>query len=576
MPVPPQHPSAAELVSFYGRYCNSFRVRRQNSLILKRLLELHQRQRTVAAVRAKAEVDAAKLDAAALEGMYDLDLSGSYLGPRGVLAVAALVTHLPWLRSLNLSGVRWFCCDDRTGAPSGDTVVRLVLEMLHNHPSLHTLVLKDSDFSTAQYMRVIELLRRSPKLSSVVVESDFLEPHELAHVAAMALRNARRAEQQDVAEQESCSLGRTMEASASSVPPDEEIAAGNSVTLNAISALLGAASASSQGKRTLTRAETIVVKHPSAALIMGAASGDVQVPAPAPACKVDLTDSELDDIFNASPLMSLVAPGARRRLAQRLRIVYYKHDEIILEHLDPVDYAVVLVDGGAVSHRSDDIIMLHPPLSVVGEEEMMPSTASDTRRFTVRARPAMSAPTMADQANAHVRTRGRPDASAVAVDSNEATDATMTCWLVPKAEFSEHVSKAAMAHRMRWRRTVDILPCLQGLGTMSKLALCDTVREQRYQKLDVVVAGFAMLTTCFFVVDGAAIVYFQNTEVRKLNRGDLFYCHPATDVARCSVVAVDGDKTVTAAVHEPMFKTLPLHVQAHLAKQARIYSLLDG
>jgi hypothetical protein len=134
--------------------------------------------------------------------------------------------------------------------------------------------------------------------------------------------------------------------------------------------------------------------------------------------------------------------------------------------------------------------------------------------------------------------------------------------------------RPAHEHRQRWRRLVEVLPTLQGLGTVAKLAVADALEERAFAQSEVMSAGFAMLADVFFVVDGSATVYFQHTEVKKLIRGELFVCHPNTDVARCSVVANDA-RTVVAYVSEPLFRSLPRHVQDHLAGLARTFSLLE-
>jgi hypothetical protein len=176
-----------------------------------------------------------------------------------------------------------------------------------------------------------------------------------------------------------------------------------------------------------------------------------------------------------------------------------------------------------------------------------------------------------------------PDASVSAIDGSTALQLPpppadpsaaprIATWLVPRAEFLAHVAPAVAANRKVWRPFTELLPSLSGLGTMSRLALADVMRRAAFNSGDVVCAGFEMLQQCLFVVDGAVAVWFQGTELKRLHRGEAFVCHPATDVARCSVVAA-ARHTVVARVAEAHFLTLPLHVQHHVAKLARHYSL---
>ena len=65
-----------------------------------------------------------------------MDLSRAYLGNRGVIAVAALVRHMPDLEELDLSKSEWFNADESPSAPGGEQTLSIVCRLLMGHPGI--------------------------------------------------------------------------------------------------------------------------------------------------------------------------------------------------------------------------------------------------------------------------------------------------------------------------------------------------------------------------------------------------------------------------------------------------------
>ena len=307
---------------------------------------------------------------------------------------------------------------------------------------------------------------------------------------------------------------------------------------------------------------------------------------------------------------------AMKAVASQCRQAIFKDEAIVLEQGDASDYAFLITKGGAVAHRSEELTMEHPTGALMGDEELTTPSSSEVRRFTVRAKPCLTPvplpqlitlcaekrkqsgffgakdstlsvyPTMAaaaDDAAADGHAAGgsggpgRPAkktvavaASAVHQHASDDVPAVTEAWLIPRAAYFQHMQRAALEHRRQWRRFLDGLPAPAGVGTLAKQMLSDVVREAAFGLNDVVAAGFPLLTTVFFVVEGKVSVYFQSTEVKRMLRGELFVCFPETDVARTSIIS-GSKRTVLARVDASMFETLPAHVQLHLAKKAEAY-----
>lgn len=148
-------------------------------------------------------------------------------------------------------------------------------------------------------------------------------------------------------------------------------------------------------------------------------------------------------------------------------------------------------------------------------------------------------------------------------------------WLFPKCLLYQHAGLIVSHHRRHWRKFVELLPCLHGMGTLAKQAVIDCLRERTFGFHDVIVAGPDMTKEIFFVVEGTVRVFFQRTELRTLARGDVFACLPGPDVPRSGVVSASR-ATVLAVIPELLFPSLPFHVQQHLMLQARMYGMSSG
>jgi hypothetical protein len=188
------------------------------------------------------------------------------------------------------------------------------------------------------------------------------------------------------------------------VSPTRNGAGSDALTRNS-SAAFGAAALSATAspspiRRTgqAARVEGLLRRRgePLASMLLGAAdAGLPRVPAPTLAPKSADVVEMLCAAFDDNGLLRHVPPSVRREhIIPHMRQAFYAEDEIIIEQYDPVDSVVLLTSGGAVSVRSDDVSMLHPCGSVVGDEELMPGMVADQRRFSVRARPALVGPTL--------------------------------------------------------------------------------------------------------------------------------------------------------------------------------------
>jgi hypothetical protein len=646
---------AAEMIGQYQEYCTMFRVQKPNSAVIAALFDLHRRQtasaettlpKTVAdsnydsaeddltnsAVHLGGENDAdGPLVMSSLPRLTALDLSRTYLGPRGLLALAALTKHLGDLQFLNLTGAQWFNGDETVGAPDGAETFALVCELLADHPTLSCLTFGDTLFGPAQYLRLVSLLKASPALTSIAVTSPLLQPHENLHLRTLAAINQKRGAAQDKTGLNS--MGNEAAFGDCESAPRSPTSAVQAIVSSAnVFAPSATTAASRRAGGIPGRVEALVRirGEPTASLILGAADvTNARVAHPAPSSKSVDTLERLNRIFELNAVLRHCNVSDRAAMViPALRLAYFREDDIILEQHDPVDCVVVLARGGAIAARSDDLSMHYPVGSIIGDEELMPGTATDTRRFTSRAKSSLQAAPLyemiltreeqrrgrrgtvativtqakqpgvsvssvsvppLDEQPAHTTTgdhesdvgcededyyevapvhRCKPQAPSK-VDTG-----TVEAWIIPRVIFSACIARPANDHRIKHRHMVETWPSLQGLGTIAKLAIADALDERVFVAHEVVSAGFAMLSDVFFIVEGSAAVYFQHTEVKRLVRGEVFVCHPATDVARCSVVAHDHQLRVVY-IAEGRFRALPLHVQHHFSALARTYSLLE-
>eukprot|EP00759_Apiculatamorpha_spiralis_P025331 PhF_6_TR28331/c0_g1_i1/m.41980/K04739/PRKAR; cAMP-dependent protein kinase regulator len=127
------------------------------------------------------------------ESVDNIDCSNTYVGPRGILAIARLLPFFVNLRVLNLDNQFMFNADDRPTAVTGNETIKSLVDLLMPHRALSTLSLRNNDIATEAFGYIMMLVSRKESwnvLCEVCLEGTRVEPADIASLESIC--EARR------------------------------------------------------------------------------------------------------------------------------------------------------------------------------------------------------------------------------------------------------------------------------------------------------------------------------------------------------------------------------------------------
>jgi CRP-like cAMP-binding protein len=109
-------------------------------------------------------------DEPVMEDIEDIDLSGNYVGNRGILALCDVIEKLPNFRSLNLSGQKLYNTDLSEDSVKGNSVMDRVVDVLKGHPSVTALDVSANPVSNYVGRKLLGLAQLNPRMCKIAVE----------------------------------------------------------------------------------------------------------------------------------------------------------------------------------------------------------------------------------------------------------------------------------------------------------------------------------------------------------------------------------------------------------------------
>lgn len=137
-----------------------------------------------------------------LDDIEDLDLSGNYVGNRGVLALCDVIEKLPNFRSLNLGGQKLYNTDLSEDSVKGNACMDRVIDVLKSHPSATALDVSANPVSNYVGRKLLGLAQLNPKMCKIKVDDTRIDFDLRRRISTQCEKNVTALWEQQEAEAE--------------------------------------------------------------------------------------------------------------------------------------------------------------------------------------------------------------------------------------------------------------------------------------------------------------------------------------------------------------------------------------
>lgn len=361
------------------------------------------------------------------EDIEDIDLTGNYVGNRGILAVCDVVEKLPNFRSLNLSGQNLYNTDLSEDSVKGNATMDRVVDVLKAHTNATALDVSKNPVSNYVGRKLLGLAQLNPKICRITVDDTRIDFDLRRRISSQCEKNT-------------VALWETQEAEAENEPAggeDNEAGFGGfgggdwnpkSTRAPDLTALGGG-----RRQRKTVHSEGIDPEKAKkyVAPIIEKSSEDIDM---------------ITSLLHANVLFSFLGSRELRTVALAMKRQEFKRGDDILTQHQVGDALYVLQTGSCDILKEGQKVFLKVPGTAVGELELMYDT---------------------------------PCAATVRVCTDECI-----AWVLDRDTYRNLVMGTAIRRREEYAEHINRIPLFESLSYYEKMQIADALSSDEFNTGD--------------------------------------------------------------------------------------------
>eukprot|EP01062_Namystynia_karyoxenos_P049813 TRINITY_DN382_c0_g2_i1.p1 TRINITY_DN382_c0_g2~~TRINITY_DN382_c0_g2_i1.p1 ORF type:complete len:526 (+),score=218.21 TRINITY_DN382_c0_g2_i1:98-1579(+) len=123
-----------------------------------------------------------QLDDKQLGSLEGVDLSSTYLGNRGLMALLDVVEQAPQFRAIDISGQKIYNTDPLPGSLKGNELLDRLLELARTHPALSSIDLSGNPLSNLAARRLLALANDNARITCIRLENTRIDQELLERI----------------------------------------------------------------------------------------------------------------------------------------------------------------------------------------------------------------------------------------------------------------------------------------------------------------------------------------------------------------------------------------------------------
>jgi CRP-like cAMP-binding protein len=428
--------------------CNAQKIKRPNPMLIKFFTE----------------------EEPIIEDLEDIDLTGNYIGNRGIIAVLDVVEKAPNFRSLNLSEQKLYNTDLSDDSIKGNDTMEKVINVCKTHPSITSLDISGNPVSNYIGRKLLSLVEKNPRLCTVNVSNTRIDFDLRGKIKEETEKNTRNMWEAGAAtdneEAAPTEFGAFGGFGASDDKPDDK----KKQQAPDLSALGG-------GRKAR---KTVCAKAVDA-------EAAKQYKSPYFEKSAEMTDL-IVQLLHGNVLFTHLDSASLKTIAGAMQRVEFTKNQDVLKQNEEGSTLFIIQEGSANILKEGQCVFVKQAGTAFGELELMYDSPCAA---TVRC----------------------------------ATD-RMVCWALDRDTYRNLVMGAAIRRREEFITHVSAIPLFESLSYYEKLQIADALSTDEWQAGDYIIKFDQDGEWMFIVLEGTAeVIGRENGEekfVCDFNKGEYF------------------------------------------------------